>query len=80
MGIEGGVAIGAAFAAGSVALLGFGLDSGIEAVASTSSSGGSLAPGSPVPPPSGAPSSSSRSVLLLAPYIAIDAILALVDR
>jgi len=30
MGIEGGVAIGAAIAAGSVALLGFGLDSGIE--------------------------------------------------
>jgi divalent metal cation (Fe/Co/Zn/Cd) transporter len=34
MGIEGGVAIGAAIAAGSVALLGFGLDSGIEAMAS----------------------------------------------
>ena len=34
MGIEGGVAIGAAIAAGSVALLGFGLDSGIEALAS----------------------------------------------
>jgi hypothetical protein len=34
MGIEGGVAIGAALAAGSVALLGFGLDSGIEAIAS----------------------------------------------
>src|ERR1700722_9478083 len=34
MGIEGGVAIGAAVAAGSVALLGFGLDSGIEALAS----------------------------------------------
>lgn len=34
MGIEGGVAIGAAVAAGSVALLGFGLDSGIEAMAS----------------------------------------------
>ena len=34
MGIEGGVAIGAALAAGSVALLGFGLDSGIEAMAS----------------------------------------------
>jgi hypothetical protein len=32
MGIEGGVAIGAAVAAGSVALLGFGLDSGIEAI------------------------------------------------
>jgi hypothetical protein len=34
MGIEGGVAIGAAFVSGSVALLGFGLDSGIEAIAS----------------------------------------------
>ena len=34
MGIEGGIAIGAAIAAGSVALLGFGLDSGIEAMAS----------------------------------------------
>jgi divalent metal cation (Fe/Co/Zn/Cd) transporter len=34
MGIEGGVAIGAAIASGSVALLGFGLDSGIEAMAS----------------------------------------------
>ena len=34
MGVEGGVAIGAAIVAGSVALLGFGLDSGIEAIAS----------------------------------------------
>jgi hypothetical protein len=34
MGIEGGVAILAAVLAGSVALLGFGLDSGIEAMAS----------------------------------------------
>lgn len=34
MGIECGVAIGAALAAGSTALLGFGLDSGIEALAS----------------------------------------------
>jgi divalent metal cation (Fe/Co/Zn/Cd) transporter len=34
MGIEGGVAIAAALLAGSVALLGFGLDSGIEAMAS----------------------------------------------
>ena len=34
MGIEGGVAIGAALIAGSTALLGFGLDSGIEALAS----------------------------------------------
>jgi hypothetical protein len=34
MGIEGGVAIAAAVLAGSVALLGFGLDSGIEAIAS----------------------------------------------
>ena len=34
LGIEAGVAIGAAVAAGSIALLGFGLDSGIEAMAS----------------------------------------------
>ena len=34
MGVEGGVAIGAALIAGSTALLGFGLDSGIEAIAS----------------------------------------------
>jgi divalent metal cation (Fe/Co/Zn/Cd) transporter len=34
MGVEGGVAIGAAIASGSVALLGFGLDSGVEAMAS----------------------------------------------
>jgi hypothetical protein len=34
MGIEGGVAIASAVIAGSVALLGFGLDSGIEAMAS----------------------------------------------
>lgn len=34
MAVEGGVAIGAAIAAGSVALLAFGLDSGIEAIAS----------------------------------------------
>ena len=34
LGIEAGVAVGAALAAGSVALLGFGLDSGIEALAS----------------------------------------------
>ena len=34
MGVEGGVAIGAAIIAGSTALLGFGLDSGIEAIAS----------------------------------------------
>ncbi len=34
MGVEGGVAIGAAIIAGSTALLGFGLDSGIEAMAS----------------------------------------------
>lgn len=34
MGVEGGVAIGASVVAGSVALLGFGLDSGIEAMAS----------------------------------------------
>ncbi len=34
MGVEGGVAIGAAIVSESVALLGFGLDSGIEAMSS----------------------------------------------
>ena len=34
LGVEAGVAIGAAVLAGSVALLGFGLDSGVEALAS----------------------------------------------
>jgi hypothetical protein len=40
-GIETGVAVGAAVIAGPAALLGFGLDSGIEALASVSLSGGS---------------------------------------
>jgi divalent metal cation (Fe/Co/Zn/Cd) transporter len=79
MGIEGGVAIGAAVIAGSVALLGFGLDSGIEAVASIiviwRFTGTRLA----------SPTSERRaqqlvavSFFLLAPYIAIEAIRALV--
>ena len=37
MSIEGGVAIAAALIAGSTTLLGFGLDSGIEAIASVTS-------------------------------------------
>jgi hypothetical protein len=78
MGIEGGVAIGAAIAAGSVALLGFGLDSGIEALASIiviwRFTGTRLA----------SPTAERRaqklvaaSFLLLAPYIAAEAIRAL---
>ena len=67
MGVEGGVAIGAAIAAGSVALLGFGLDSGIEAIASIiviwRFTGTRLASATP----SGAPSSSSRSASTSSP-------------
>jgi divalent metal cation (Fe/Co/Zn/Cd) transporter len=79
MGIEGGVAIAAAVVAGSVALLGFGLDSGIEAMASViviwRFTGTRLA----------GPTSERRaqqlvavSFFLLAPYIAAEAIRALV--
>jgi divalent metal cation (Fe/Co/Zn/Cd) transporter len=78
MGIEGGVAIAAAAAAGSVSLLGFGLDSGIEAMASViviwRFTGTRLA----------SPTSERRaqqlvavSFFLLAPYIAAEAIRAL---
>ncbi len=78
MGIEGGVAIGAAIVAGSVALLGFGLDSGIEAIASViviwRFTGTRLA----------SPTAERRaqkmvavSFYLLAPYIAAEAIRAL---
>lgn len=80
MGVEGGVAISAAIVSGSVALLGFGLDSGIEAIASViviwRFTGTRLAS-----------SASERraqqlvavSFYLLAPYIAIEAIRALAD-
>jgi divalent metal cation (Fe/Co/Zn/Cd) transporter len=78
MGVEGGVAIAAAIAAGSVALLGFGLDSGIEAIASIiviwRFTGTRLA----------SPAAERRaqqlvavSFFLLAPYIAAEAIRAL---
>ena len=78
MGIEGGVAIGAALAARSAALLGFGLDSGIEALASIiviwRFTGTRLA----------SPTAERRaqklvavSFWLLAPYIAAEAIRAL---
>jgi divalent metal cation (Fe/Co/Zn/Cd) transporter len=78
MGIEGGVAIAAAVIAGSVALLGFGLDGGIEAMASIiviwRFTGTRLA----------SPASERRaqqlvavSFYLLAPHIAIEAIRAL---
>lgn len=79
LGVEAGVAIGAALVAGSVALLGFGLDSGIEALASIiviwRFTGTRLA----------SPTSERRaqqlvavSFFLLAPYIAAEAIHALV--
>ena len=75
MGVEGGVAIVAAVLAGSVALLGFGLDSGIEAIASIiviwRFTGARLA----------SPTSERRaqqlvagSFFLLSPYIAVEAI------
>jgi divalent metal cation (Fe/Co/Zn/Cd) transporter len=78
LGIEAGVAVGAAVIAGSVALLGFGLDSGIEALASViviwRFTGTRLA----------SATSERRaqrlvavSFYLLAPYIAIEAIRAL---
>jgi divalent metal cation (Fe/Co/Zn/Cd) transporter len=79
MGVEGGVAIAAAVIARSAALLGFGLDSGIEAMASIiviwRFTGTRLA----------SPASERRaqqlvavSFFLLAPYIAVEAIHALV--
>jgi divalent metal cation (Fe/Co/Zn/Cd) transporter len=79
MGVEGAVAIGAAVIAGSVALLGFGLDSGIEAMASIiviwRFTGVRLA----------SPTSERRaqrlvaiSFFLLAPYIAAEAVRGLV--
>jgi divalent metal cation (Fe/Co/Zn/Cd) transporter len=78
MGVEGGVAIGAAIIAGSTALLGFGLDSGIEAIASIiviwRFTGTRL----------GSATSERRaqklvaaSFYLLAPYIAVEAVRAL---
>ena len=78
MGVEGGVAIAAAIIAGSTALLGFGLDSGIEAIASIiviwRFTGTRLA----------SPTSERRaqklvaaSFFLLAPYITVEAIRAL---
>jgi divalent metal cation (Fe/Co/Zn/Cd) transporter len=78
LGIEAGVAIGAAVIAGSVALLGFGLDSGIEAMASLiviwRFTGTRLA--SPVSERR-AQQVVAVSFFLLAPYIAVEAIWAL---
>lgn len=78
MGIEGGVAIGAAVAAGSVALLGFGLDSGIEAMASIiviwRFTGTRLASASSE---RRAQQLVAVSFFLLAPYIAVEAVRAL---
>jgi divalent metal cation (Fe/Co/Zn/Cd) transporter len=79
MAVEGGVAIGAAIVSGSVALLGFGLDSGIEAIASIiviwRFTGSRLA--SPTSERR-APQLVAVSFYLLAPYIAAEAIRALV--
>jgi divalent metal cation (Fe/Co/Zn/Cd) transporter len=79
MGIEGGVAIGAALIAGSVALLGFGLDSGIEAMASViviwRFTGTRLASATSE---RRAQQLVAVSFFLLAPYIAAEAIHALV--
>lgn len=78
MGIEGGVAIGAAIVAGSVALLGFGLDSGVEAMASVTViwrfTGTRLASATSE---RRAQQLIAVSFWLLAPYIAVEAIHAL---
>ena len=79
MGIEGGVAIVAAVLAGSVALLGFGLDSGIEAMASIiviwRFTGTRLASATSE---RRAQQLVAVSFFLLAPYIAVEAIRTLV--
>src|ERR1035441_4184505 len=79
MGIEGGVAIVAAGLAGSVALLGFGLDSGIEAMASIiviwRFTGTRLASATSE---RRAQQLVAVSFFLLAPYIAVEAVRALV--
>jgi hypothetical protein len=79
MGIEGGVAIAAALIAGSVALLGFGLDSGIEAMASIiviwRFTGTRLASATSE---RRAQQLVAVSFYLLAPYIAVEAVRALV--
>ncbi len=78
MGVEGGVAIAAAVLAGTVALLGFGLDSGIEAMASViviwRLTGARLASATSE---RRAQRLVAASFFLLAPYIAVEAILAL---
>ncbi len=78
MGIEGGAAIGAAVVAGSVALLGFGLDSGIEAMASViviwRFTGARLASATSE---RRAQQLVAVSFFLLAPYVAMDAVRAL---
>jgi divalent metal cation (Fe/Co/Zn/Cd) transporter len=79
MGIEGGVAIVAAVVAGSVALLGFGLDSGIEAMASIiviwRFTGTRLASATSE---RRAQQLVAGSFFLLAPYIAVEAVRSLV--
>src|ERR1700691_485849 len=81
VGIEGGVAITAAVTAGSVALLGFGLDSGIEAIASViviwRFTGTRLASATSE---RRAQQLVAVSFFLLAPYLATEAIRALAKR
>jgi divalent metal cation (Fe/Co/Zn/Cd) transporter len=78
LGVEAGVAIAAAVVAGSVALLGFGLDSGIEALASIiviwRFTGSRLASATSE---RRAQQLVAASFFLLAPYIAVEAIRAL---
>jgi divalent metal cation (Fe/Co/Zn/Cd) transporter len=78
MGLEGGIAIVAAVLAGSVALLGFGLDSGIEAMASIiviwRFTGTRLASATSE---QRAQQLVAVSFFLLAPYIAVEAVRAL---
>jgi divalent metal cation (Fe/Co/Zn/Cd) transporter len=78
MGVEGGVAIGAAIISGSTALLGFGLDSGIEAIASIiviwRFTGSRLASATSE---RRAQKLVAVSFFLLAPYIAVEAVRAL---
>jgi hypothetical protein len=81
LGIEAGVGIGAAIIAGSVALLGFGLDSGIEALASIiviwRFNGSRLLGGLSE---RRAQQLVAISFYLLGPYIAVEGILGLVGR
>ncbi len=80
MTVEGAVAIIAAIAAGSVALLGFGIDSAIEGIASVIVIWRFTGRPPPIRRGRGASAEARRvSFFLLAPYIAQDAIRTLID-